>query len=217
MFTRPGKISLDYCNGIRKKYFKPLSFFLLLVILYLLFPIFEGLNMKLRYHEGHRIYGRYAKEQVAKILAERKITALQLEETFHHAGEKTSKFLLFTIIPFVALVSWALGFKKRRFYFEHFIFSTELSSFFLLWGFLLFPFLLSILRPLTGQVFTSEAQLAVVIYFPFVVYSNTAAKRFFNFKKWYSILYAVLFTISLILFLENIYKFILFLIAIRMA
>mgnify|MGYP003546581747 FL=1 len=44
--TKPGKISLDYCSGIRKKYFKPVPFFLLLVVFYLLFPRFQGLNMK---------------------------------------------------------------------------------------------------------------------------------------------------------------------------
>jgi hypothetical protein len=48
IFTRPGKLSFDYCSGLRKKYFKPLSFFMLLVILYLLFPVFSGLNMPFR-------------------------------------------------------------------------------------------------------------------------------------------------------------------------
>lgn len=48
IFTRPGKLSLDYCNGLRKKYFRPLSFFMLLVILYLFFPLFTGLNMSFK-------------------------------------------------------------------------------------------------------------------------------------------------------------------------
>src|SRR5687767_10494276 len=50
IFTRPGKLSADYCFGIRKSLFKPLSLFLLLCIIYLLFPVFEGLNMRLNYH-----------------------------------------------------------------------------------------------------------------------------------------------------------------------
>jgi|GEM_PF-335056 len=51
---KPGKLSLDYCNGIRKKYFKPLPFFMLLVVLYLIFPVFTGLNMpfKMYFAEG---------------------------------------------------------------------------------------------------------------------------------------------------------------------
>ncbi|MEI9806474.1 MAG: DUF3667 domain-containing protein [Bacteroidota bacterium] len=48
VFTRPGKLSLEYCNGVRKKYFRPLSFFMVLVITYLIFPFFTGLNTPLK-------------------------------------------------------------------------------------------------------------------------------------------------------------------------
>lgn len=50
MATRPGQWSKDYCEGKRKPYFRPLSFFMLLVILYLLFPLYTGLNMPFAYH-----------------------------------------------------------------------------------------------------------------------------------------------------------------------
>ena len=59
IFTKPGQLSLDYCNGIRKKYFKPVSFFLLLVVVYLLFPVFRGLNMPLEGHFKQNFYGYY--------------------------------------------------------------------------------------------------------------------------------------------------------------
>ncbi|MEO8771540.1 MAG: hypothetical protein ABI402_15705 [Ferruginibacter sp.] len=173
--------------------------------------------MKLHFHELNGFYGQYAKREVAKILAERNITELQLEESFHHAGEKTSKFLLFIIIPAVAFASWLLGYKKRKFYFDHFIFSTEMSSLFLMWGFLIFPMLLRLTQMVFPHFQMSEDQIGLIIYIPLSIYIAVAARRFFSFKRWYSILYAVLFFISLILFLEIIYKFILFVIAIRMA
>lgn len=50
VFSKPGKLSLDYCDGLRKKYFKPLPFFMLLVVLYLIFPFFTGLNMPFKYY-----------------------------------------------------------------------------------------------------------------------------------------------------------------------
>ncbi len=216
IFTKPGKLSEDYCNGVRKKYFKPISFFLLLVILYLLFPVFEGLNMKLKYHQAHGIYGKYAKAMVDRILLDRHLSEQQLEDLFHHAGEKASKFLLFIIIPTVALTSWITGFNERKYYFDHFIFCTEMSSLFLLWGFLIFPFLLIFLMWIIPGIYITENVTAVIIFIPFIVYAALAAKRFFKFKSWYSILYAVLFSISLILFIEFFYKPILFAIAIRM-
>lgn len=50
MATRPGQWSKDFCEGKRKRYFRPLSFFMLLVILYLIFPMYSGLNMPFKFH-----------------------------------------------------------------------------------------------------------------------------------------------------------------------
>lgn len=218
IFTRPGKLSLDYCNGLHKKYFKPLSFFLLLVILYLLFPVFEGLNMQLKFHETHNIYSKYASAKVAAIMEQKHMSHEQITQSFHRAGEKTSKFLLFIIIPFIALVSWLLSLKKRRFYYDNFVFATEACSFFLLWGFLILPFISVLYRLITGDfLYTTEATSAISIISVFMIYIAIAARRFFKFKWWYSILYTLLLSISLILFIEYVYKFILFLISIHLA
>jgi Protein of unknown function (DUF3667) len=63
IFSKPGKLSLDYCNGLRKKYFKPLPFFMLLVVLYLIFPVFTGLNMPFKYYLSN---GSYASRATTK-------------------------------------------------------------------------------------------------------------------------------------------------------
>lgn len=217
VFTRPGKLSSDYCDGLRKKYFKPLSFFLMLVILYLIFPVFEGLNMKLKYHEIHGLYGKYAAAKVAAVMEQKKISHEVLEASFHRAGEKTSKFLLFTIIPFVALASWAMGFKKRKLYFDHFVFTIEMCSFFLLWGFLLLPLLMWVLSKFTSLTdFITEGIISIIIITVYMLYVIIAAGRFFHFSWWFRIIYTLLFILSLTFFLEYIYKFILFNIAIHL-
>lgn len=215
--TKPGQLSLDYCSGRRKKYFKPLSFFLLLVMLYLLFPVFEGLNMKLYYHVRHSFYGEYAMQKTKAVMLTKSLSDSQIAERFHQKGEKTSKFLLFLIIPVTAFFSWLLGFRKRKFYFDHFVFSIEAASFFILWGFLLLPFLMKFLGWIGfGRVLTSEAETALASLSVFFLFLVIAARRFFRFRSWYSILYSLLFTAALVLFIEFIYKFILFLIAIHL-
>ncbi len=214
IFFKPGKLSLDYCNGVRIKYFKPLSFFLMLVILYLLFPVFEGLNMKLAYHKIHLMYGDYATSEVSKLLSTKNITEPELENLFHHAGEKSSKFLLFIIIPALACFSLMFSFRKK--YYDHFVFSIEACSFFILWSFLLLPVILGVVSLFTGFSFLSEGQISIAILVVLFIYLTIASKRFFNFKWWYSILYALLYSVFLLMFLEFIYKFILFFIAIRL-
>lgn len=216
IILKPGRLSLDFCGGVRKKYFKPLSFFLMLVIVYLLFPFFDGLNMKLYFHEDHDFYGGYAIQKTAQLREEKKLTNEELTERFQRKSEKTSKFLLFTMIPFGGLVSMMLGFKKRRFYFDHFIFNTEACSFFLLWGFLLFPLAIKIAQLIGVRMSIVEWQIGLGILIVFILYVSIASRRFFGFKKWYSFTYALLLSFFLAVFLQFVYKFILFFLTIHL-
>ena len=104
ILLRPGKLSQEYCDGIRKKYFKPLSFFLLLVILYLLFPLLKGLNMELEDHMNNWYYSGYASQKIDETMRIKGWNLAQTTEKFEVASGKVSKFLLFIIIPFMALV-----------------------------------------------------------------------------------------------------------------
>lgn len=217
IFTKPGKFSIDYCNGIRKKYFKPIAFFLLLVILYLLFPLFDGLNITPYYHVRHPLYGNYAMHKALEVIQAKHLTDPEFVEAFRHTSEKVSKFLLFLIIPVMALFSWMIGFKKRKYFYDNFVFSIEASSFFILWGFLILPLLLQILRrifPVVGEM-NDLPRLGLIIGL-FLLYLIIAAKRFFQFTWWYSILYSLLFTFLLAMFIQYVYKFILFFITIQL-
>jgi hypothetical protein len=217
LFTKPGKFSLDYCNGVRKKYFKPLAFFLLLVVIYLLFPLFDGLNSPVYQHVRHSLYGKYAMRESLKIIHERHLTDAAFGEVFSHASEKISKILLFIIIPVMAFFCWLLSFKKRRYFYDSFVFSIEANSFFLLWGFLIYPLLFRIF----SKIFpVSDQTDDFIIFIPalsiFMFYLAYATRRFFQFRWWYSIFYSVLFTLVLAIFIQYIYKFILFYITIHL-
>ncbi|MBA2745233.1 MAG: DUF3667 domain-containing protein [Flavisolibacter sp.] len=216
VITRPGKLSRDYCNGKRKSYFKPISFFLMLVILYLLFPLFEGLNMKLTYHAKHNAYGGYATRKIEQLLESRGWTEAYLTDIFQSKGEKTSKFLLFIVLPVMACFSYLLAIRKRRFYFDHFIFSTEVISVFIFWGFLLLPVLLLMTRAVGINPFSGEDQVALTILSVFFVYLTLAGRRFFGFTWWYALFYALLFSFIFVIFLEMVYKFLLFFIVIHL-
>ena len=215
--TKPGQFSFDYCTGIRKKYFKPLSFFLMLVIIYLLFPLYQGLNMNLYSHMQHPLYGKYATAAVTKMIATKHISFSALSENFHHKGEQASKFLLFILIPVMSVFSMLGALKKRRPYFDHLIFCTEALSVLILWGFLIFPLLVFV-----GSFFIpasfhdNELYTGPVLGLGYGIFISTAAHRFYGFKKWYSILYGLLFTLILFNFIQFIYKFILFVITVKL-
>ncbi len=219
IFTRPGQLSADYCYGIRKRYFKPLSLFLLLVVIYLLFPAFEGLNMKLHYHL-HSFYGNYATRTVNEIMRTHHLTEDQLSETFAHKSEKVSKFLLMVMIPLTALFLWPFTFRKRRLFFDQMVFSAEINSFFLLWGFLLLPFLFFagqwIYHKVSGlYLLADDAGLGMLMYLVFCIYIAVAARRFYKLTLAQSIGLSVLFYFIHEIIVQGLYKFLLFVIAIH--
>ena len=218
IFLRPGQLSLDFSNGVRKKYFKPISFFLLLVVVYLLFPVFQGLNMKLQFHVQHSMYGHYAYKKVMLLMSERHLKEEELLRLYDYKSEKISKFLLFLLVPVMALISWGLGFWKRRLFFDHFVFAIEVLCFLILWGFLILPVLIFIPQALhlipkvTGS---SDAYIGICILVVVLAFIAIACRRFFNFPWWYSILYSVMAVFLLGAFIQYVYKFILFYITIN--
>lgn len=216
MFSRPGQISKDYCDGIRKKYFKPLSLFLLLVVIYLLFPLASGLNMPLEYHMESNEYGAYATAKVNAFLKDHpNHNLLTLKQQFAVKSEKLSKLLLLLIIPCCALVLWLLSFFRRRFFFDQMVLSAEINSFFLMSNFFLLPLVIMIIRFiseliqtktlwLTDDIYTFSGQAVTAVFTAF------AFKRFYHFKLLYRILATCIFISLHSMIVYILYKFALF-------
>ena len=215
LFSKPGQVSLDYSNGIRKKYFKLLSLFLLLVILYLIFPVFEGLNMKLYYHTEHNLYGGYAKNQVMEIMRDKNLSEKEVSDLFQKKSEKISKTFLVLIIPLTAIATWAVSFKRRKYFFDQLVFSTEFNSMYLLWGFLTLPLLLMLVeivyKKFSGNIprFTDNVT-GLMVAIPMIVFVAIASKRFYAYPAWRAVLFAIFFMIAHTFIVHYLYKFILF-------
>lgn len=221
IFTRPGKLSADYCYGIRKSLFKPLSLFLLLCIIYLLFPVFEGLNMRLFYHVNGSVYNTYAKSEVVEIMQQNQWTQEQMAKAFHEQSTKVSKFLLLLLLPLTALFFWAFTYKKRGYFFDQMVFATEINSVYLIWGFMLLPLLLTafqfVYQFVTGAVFPfTDSGIGIIMYALLLVYVMLACRRFYGLKTGYAILIALLFYLAHNIIVQVIYKFILFFISIKL-
>lgn len=217
---KPGLLSADYCNGIRKKYFKPLSFFLLLVFIYLIFPVFEGLNMRLQYYPNQPYYGSYAAQKITAVIEHTGLTKEKVAEKFHAKGEKTSKFLLLSLIPFTALVFYALAFFKRKHLFDHIVFAAEINAVYLFWGFLLLPLLLAVFnwvyKLFAGTYLNiGDAALGIIIYTGMCIYTLRASRRFYGYKWWQSILFTFIFYFAHVFIVYTLYKFLLFIIVIN--
>jgi hypothetical protein len=215
VFTAPGKLSLDYCNGIRNKYFKPLSLFLVIIILYLLFPIAKGLNMKFNtYISQEYNYEWFAKPIVKNKISKTGISIDELAMKYDAKSQTFAKPFLLLTLPLTGLLLFFLFFKKREYFFDHFVFAIELSSVIFAIMFLIFPLLKLIctaIYPASEIIFKDGGLLNYIIFGILIIMIIFAIKRFYG-QSWFwtiakSLVFLLMFTILII---DILYNFLLF-------
>lgn len=217
VFTRPGLLSYDYVSGVRKKYFKPMSLFLICVVTYLLFPFFSGLNMKFNSYmnDGFRFH-HLAESAALKKSAREGITLEELAVKYNAQSSKVSKLLLLLYLPLPAIVLALLFFRRKKFFFDHFILSAELNSFLVAFGFLLLPLLLWLIYLLGSrkdkgfQFFINDFTAGLIIGSAFLLVILFAFKRFYRENWLRTTIKSLLFLATFIYIIIPIYNIILF-------
>lgn len=209
IYRFPGKISMDYANGIRQRYYKPFSFYLWVVILYLLFPMASGMNMEMKYYKATPFFGNYISQQIELKSLEKNITLESLAESFNQKSKSTSKVLLLLLIPMSLPLLYLLYFKRKRYLFDNFIVLTEINTFFLLTFFILIP-LLAIPFFYFFNFYFYESTFITLIMILFVTYCIVLFHRVFHEKWWISVIKGSTFSLLFMLMIVVLYRPIVF-------
>ena len=210
IYLNPSKLSSDYSNGIRKKYYSPISLYLLIVILYLLFPLADGMNMKMIYYKSTPIVGEYISNLIENKSISENLSEEMLSAKFDEKSKNTSKFLLILLIPLSVPLLYMLYFKKKRFIFDNFILLTEINIFFFLSFFFLLPVLIfPFLYFFKVNIFDSIAVPLTILVFS--VYCVILFHKVFKERYWISVLKGVFFSLSFLLLVVTLYRTIVFL------
>jgi len=212
IITKPGQFSLDYCNGIRKKYFKPVSLFMLLVVTYLLFPRFQGLNMKLdTYASKQYDYNWVSIPLIKKAMSQKNADYKTIALIYDAKSQSVSKLALFLMLPLSGGVLLVLLFwVKKKYFFDHFILSVELNSFFIALHFLCIPFISFLVASINKSwepfFWDDNKWLEIVIIIIDIIFFTLAFMKFYA-QKWYvSLLLALLYGIIFVKAILYIYK-----------
>jgi hypothetical protein len=197
IFTTPGKFSLDYCNGIQKKYFKPISLFLLIIILYLLFPMAKGLNMRFNtYVSPEYNYAWYAKPIADKKMQSLNISKDELATKYDAKSQKFAKPFLLLVLPFTGLVLFLLFYKRNKFFYDNFVLSIELSSIIFAIMFLIYPvihLLSTFVYAPSDIIFRDEGVMNFIFLSMLLLMIIIAIKRFYGQKLFWTIIKSILF------------------------
>ncbi|MBC7904727.1 MAG: DUF3667 domain-containing protein [Gemmatimonadaceae bacterium] len=217
VLSKPGFVSAEVTNGARKRYFKPLNLFLIGVVLYLLFPFFQGLNMPLRGHLNE-LYKEFTAWLIRQKMASQHIDFEEIARRFDSKSPKFAKVLLFLVIPFSALGLKALFPKRKKYFFDHMMLAAELNTFYLYFVFFIIPgfFMALMAYCYAWGVFIPDGGFGLDdgVTLPgylvcFVTYAALAFIRFYGAGKTAAIFKAILFMLMHMTIVYLIYRVIL--------
>lgn len=217
LLKKPGFLSAEFCQGVRKKYFKPVSLFLIGVVIYLLLPFVQGLNLDMdMMTTTFKSIGINVVENAAiNKAAHEHVTLDALAEHYNAKSAKFAKLLLFLVLPVSALALMLLFRKKKKYYFDHFILATELNTFFLYVCFILIPLIMIVIGKLAywigGFNMTWGDYILGPIMILLLLFAFTVAfRRFYEIKPRAAIFKALVFLLlhSFIVFI--LYRFVLY-------
>lgn len=212
VFRRPGFLSQEICRGVRKKYFPPLNLFLIGVILYLLFPILQGLNMPLESHLSH-VYAPLIQPVVDHKLRHSGDLAA-LSARYANLAPTIAKPLLLIILPLCAVMLSLLFRKAKTYFYDHMTLSAELNTFFLYLSFFIIPLIDLIISGIYGLISNTERTqltdqlMGWLISAALLWFCIIAFRRFYKENYWRIILKSVLFLIWQAIVIFIIYRII---------
>jgi len=214
MFTNPGFVSKEFTAGKRKSYYSPFSMFLVAVFLYLLFPTLQGLNISFQNHlSNNDALGLNFQERWATVKTDQKdISINELAEKFDHISPKVAKVCLIVLVPLTALALSLVFRKRKRFFYDHFIFSAEYLSFFVLYIFFLLPMLFKLLNVFIDVGDIGDCNLFFVTLTLLGVWYVAAAgiKRFYGITFVKAILLSLVFLLMLAFIAFFLYRWLIF-------
>ncbi len=216
IFWKPGQLSIDFCSGKQKSYFRPISLFFFVVVLYLFFPVANGLNTELKYYKGTKFYGKIIENQINRELEIRNITFESLSEEFKAKSGVTSKIALFLFIPISVLIIYLLYFKRKRLLYDNVILATEINIFYILGLFIITPLLFFGLSTILVKLmnlrfnFFDDNFGTLIIFIFFSLFVVILFRRLFEEKWWITISKGLTFVFLHAIFLTGLYRFLVF-------
>lgn len=217
LVASPGLLTLEYIEGRRSRYIKPVPlFFIANLVFFLLHPFIPGdtLTTTLANHAHLQPYSPWVSGIVDHYLADRHETFEELARRFDPLAKNEAKSLIILMVPMFALVVGLLQWGRRRYSLEHLVFSLH----FMAWWLLLAILVLSIVTiamthassgwPLVDRVLELLASLTILI--AQALYLYFAFKRAYGETRMAAAIKAVLASVAMLFAIIPVYRLALF-------
>ena len=220
LIIRPGFLSKEYVNGIRKKHYKPLSLFFMANLLYFLFPVFETFNSSLNTQMKLTFHSEIATKIVDRKIEKEKISLDDFRGKYEQQSSNLAKLLIILMAVFLSLPLALLFYSRKSFYSDHLMIALEYNSYNLFVNNIFLPlpifpvlFLSQYLAHINIKPYLNDQTFSFIILLTSFYFFINAFKRFYGGKTVVIILKTIVIFLFLFIILE-LYRFILFFITI---
>lgn len=184
LLVKPGKLSLDFMEGRRKRWMPPFSLFFLINIFYFWYTPFSDFNLTLREHMNVSPYSVFATALVNDYVDSNPVRLEEFAERFNKKSSTYVNSLIVLHVPLLASFLSLLFYKKRYYFADHFIFALHFLGYILLitLGIALLQFIDQYIFTFTNQ---DTLQITKIILPLFVtIYGWLALHRVYKQKWW---------------------------------
>lgn len=211
----PGFLSIEYANGRRVNYLRPLQVFFVLNLVYFLFPVLQLFNSTLRTQMYYLFHSPMVRGMVNQRMLDEGISLTGFTMIYN---EKTTVLAKLLVVVFVWIASVPLSLifrKKNRYFTDHVALSIELACFNIFVNAISLSVILLVLSKIfkwsgtTLGDYLNDTTLTVIFISTNLYFIYRAARTFYGQTGKILILKSALGILGLLLALE-VYKLLLF-------
>lgn len=225
LFTRPGFLTAEYLRGRRKPYLHPLQLFFIANLIYFLLQPYmgwSGLRTTLNVQTHAMSYSTTASQMVSARLAAKGMTMEAFTHSFDHVIDVEARSLVFLMVLLYTALLAVLEWRKRTYVGQHLVFCLHFTAFWLITVFIgIYGGAYWVMRAAISAQHAVpslnwDRNLFVVALAILVAYGTRALQRVYHDSIATAVVKAVILAFALH-YILNIYRFVLFLIALYAA
>ena len=188
LIAYPGRMTVEFLDGKRKKFISPVTLFLFINLVYFFVNPLSDYSLALYDQMHSQPYSTWVKGWVDDKMKEEGLNEKDYAITYQNMSDDISKSIIIINAPMIAAFLFLMTFKKRPFYFDSLIYAFHFFTV-LLFSWVMLDWVARLFILITGHdssIFASIISKLFLLVIP-LLYAILSIKKFMRIRWYWSI------------------------------
>jgi len=214
LFLSPGRMTVEFLKGKRKKFISPITLFLFINLIYFFVNPLSDYSVSFDDQIHLQPYSTLIKDWADLKLQMEGLNQQAYGIIYQSMSDNISKSIMIVNVPIIAIFVYLMSFKKRQFYFDSLIFSFHFFSLFMFsWVMSYWVNALIGLFPDLDNSIVSEISFNLFAFVIPLIYAILSMRKFMDIK-WYWAIPAGIGVMAAVTLTNLFYRFIIFVVTV---